>query len=125
MTIKGVKLKKTRVKHINNKYSLTEESFIRLFNIQGRRCSICRTEFIKEDLRDVHIDHCHRTGKVRGLLCTFCNKGLGDFKDNIRSLIRAVYYLREQTQDPPFKGKDFPDEILVENKLYKLIKKKE
>lgn len=41
----------------------------------------------------VHVGHDHETGKVRGILCFNCNQGLGDFRDDIRSLIRAVNYL--------------------------------
>jgi hypothetical protein len=40
------------------------------------------------------IDHCHNTGKVRGLLCDHCNKGLGLFKDNIDYLNKAIEYLK-------------------------------
>lgn len=56
-------------------------------------CAIC-----KIDLKDkkVHIDHCHSSGKIRGVLCELCNKGLGQFKDNITSLENAINYLKER-----------------------------
>ena len=41
-----------------------------------------------------HIDHCHKTGKVRGILCSECNTGLGKFKDSIELLQKAIEYLK-------------------------------
>lgn len=58
---------------------------------QDGRCSICRQLLTKQS--DVQIDHCHSTGRVRGLLCAGCNTGLGMFRDNIESLLRAAVYL--------------------------------
>ena len=51
---------------------------------QGGACLICE----KPDPE--HVDHDHETGKVRGILCFNCNQGLGNFRDDVRSLIRAV-----------------------------------
>ena len=50
-------------------------------------CKIC------DDPDDLVIDHCHTTGRVRGILCRTCNGGLGFFKDNIKALAGAVLYL--------------------------------
>lgn len=55
----------------------------------GGGCAICgRTD------RKLHIDHCHTTGRVRGLLCSGCNTALGKFRDSERILLSAVEYLR-------------------------------
>jgi len=56
-------------------------------------CAICKTNLTN---KKVHIDHCHSSGKVRGILCELCNKGLGQFKDNINSLENAIIYLKER-----------------------------
>lgn len=55
-----------------------------------KSCQICN----EEDRRELSVDHCHSTGKVRGLLCDNCNKGLGLFRDREDLLNKAVDYLR-------------------------------
>jgi hypothetical protein len=60
---------------------------------QVGRCAICESEFNRTDNK-YHTDHCHKTKKVRGLLCGPCNVGLGMFKDNLHSLERAIKYLK-------------------------------
>lgn len=68
-------------------YGLTEEDYLSLFESQDGKCWICG------DDGKLFIDHCHKTGKVRGLLCPHCNRGLGGFKDNLDSLANAMVYL--------------------------------
>jgi len=55
---------------------------------RNNRCDICTKE-----VKPLHVDHCHTTGKIRGYLCGGCNKGLGLFKDSIESLQQAIGYL--------------------------------
>lgn len=50
--------------------------------------------------KDVHLDHCHTTGKFRGNLCENCNLGLGRFKDSIDNLNKAIDYLQKTDNDP-------------------------
>lgn len=70
-------------------YKLTEQDYEDLKEAQSSACAVCQ-----EPLEDkAVVDHCHRTGKVRGLLCQQCNSGLGFFKDSILSLLRAIKYL--------------------------------
>lgn len=68
-------------------YNLTEETFSQMVKQLDNCCQICG------DKTALNIDHCHDTGKVRGLLCRSCNAGLGLFKDNISSLMAAIKYL--------------------------------
>lgn len=60
-------------------YKLSEKQFNRRWSKQGGRCAICRSWPIS---RPLNVDHCHKTGKVRGLLCTRCNVKLGKWRDN-------------------------------------------
>ncbi len=55
---------------------------------QGGVCAICRQK------PAAHVDHNHRTGKVRGVLCFGCNGGLGQFQDNVESIRRAIEYIQ-------------------------------
>jgi hypothetical protein len=76
------------------KYGLTEAQVIARLEAQGCRCLICHTSLTFMTLR---IDHCHATGRVRGLLCDPCNIGLGNFKDDTARLRKAADYLDEST----------------------------
>lgn len=70
-------------------YGITDEIYDALLKKQNHCCGICKTP-----VSDVlHIDHCHTSKKVRGLLCGNCNRGLGFFKDNITFLWEAIKYL--------------------------------
>lgn len=70
------------------KYRLDRERFDRLMESQGGLCAICRSS------PATHIDHCHGTGIVRGILCLACNTALGSFRDNVETMLSAVSYLR-------------------------------
>lgn len=73
-------------------YGLTRADFDRMVAEQGGRCMICRDPFAGEP----HVDHEHATGVIRGLLCLFCNVGLGKFKDDPELLLTAAAYLIER-----------------------------
>lgn len=78
----------TRFKARAKKYGLTEIELKDLLEQQDNKCSICNIY-----TEDFHVDHDHKTGKLRGLLCENCNHGLGKFKDNIQILQNAIQYL--------------------------------
>jgi hypothetical protein len=65
-----------------------------LLEAQGWSCKICKDHLI-EGTRQCHLDHDHKTGKIRGYLCHTCNVGLGYFKDSITALRGAVVYLEK------------------------------
>lgn len=71
------------------RYGLSDEIFQELLKIQGGKCAICRDEFT----RTPSVDHDHDTGRIRGLLCSPCNTGLGLFKESYARLVSAVEYL--------------------------------
>lgn len=80
------------------KFHVSQETYEKMLRDQNYSCAICRKPFIKE----TYIDHDHSCcsgdkscGKcIRGLLCIFCNSGLGFFKDNLESLDTASQYIR-------------------------------
>jgi hypothetical protein len=82
------------------RYGLTEEEFKTMFDKQGGACALCGGLFVITARPDVMgipptIDHDHKTGEVRGLLCANCNKGLGFFFDDITLLSKAIAYLQK------------------------------
>lgn len=73
------------------KYGLTAESFTAMLIDQGSCCEICKKSLAVR--KEQHIDHCHMTGQVRGILCHGCNMGLGHFGDDVGRLLAAANYL--------------------------------
>jgi hypothetical protein len=69
---------------------MTADEYVALSASQNDRCAIC---FKSRGARPFSIDHDHRTGRVRGLLCSTCNTGLGMFRDDVRILQYAIEYL--------------------------------
>lgn len=80
-----------RAGHLRRKFGITAEDYDRLLAEQDGRCAICRR---KPNSRiSLHVDHEHRTKRVRGLLCFRCNNALGDFGDDAALLVTAIDYL--------------------------------
>jgi len=80
---------------IRNQYGITLEQYNTMLKAQNYKCAICGNEDEVEG-RKLAIDHCHTTGKVRGLLCGKCNRGLGLFYDNQELLSNAIKYLTKE-----------------------------
>ena len=79
---------------LKDNYGIGLQEYEEMLRQQGGRCAIC--EAIEADVRGcrLHVDHCHATGAVRGLLCSNCNHGLGKFADLPERLEQAALYLR-------------------------------
>lgn len=73
------------------KYGITADDYMKMLEEQDYRCAICGRS---PKNRRLNIDHCHKRGHVRGLLCFSCNYGLGFFFDKIASFEKAVEYLK-------------------------------
>ena len=73
-------------------YNIDNDYFNKLFETQKGKCAICGIHQLKLK-RALSIDHCHKTGKVRGLLCSKCNTGIGMLQDNTEFLKNAIDYL--------------------------------
>jgi hypothetical protein len=76
---------------IFERYGLTSEDYDALYEFQGGRCALCRIATGKS--RRLTVDHDHKTGKVRGLLCRPCNNILGMARDAISFFRRCIAYL--------------------------------
>ena len=76
-------------------YGITEECYAKLLAEQQGRCAICNTDTPTGKWKVFAVDHCHHTGKVRGLLCNECNRGMGLLRDSAELLEKAAAYLRK------------------------------
>ena len=75
------------------KYNMTREDRQNLIDQQNGQCAICGYFFKSE--KHTHIDHCHTTNKIRGILCSYCNVALGLLKDSPEILESAIKYLKK------------------------------
>ena len=85
-----------RSQYLKRQYGLTFEEFDAMLSSQDNACAICGTREPSKNrgrTRRFHVDHCHKTGKVRGLLCKSCNIALGEIGDNIHTLKSMIQYL--------------------------------
>jgi len=74
-------------RHFESAYGLTSQQVQDLKDKQKGLCALCETR------QAISVDHCHRTGKVRGILCRQCNTGIGQLDDDPKLLEKAVEYL--------------------------------
>ena len=88
-----------RKSQLKGDYGITLADYDRMFKQQKGRCKICNqseTRKIKGVIFRLCVDHNHKTGKVRGLLCTRCNLIIGHAKDNMEILQNTINYLKEE-----------------------------
>lgn len=78
--------------HLKNRYGITIEDYDRMFAEQGGVCLICNRP--ETQRKRLSVDHCHDSGKVRGLLCTTCNIAIGHLLDDPDVIQRASDYVR-------------------------------
>ena len=79
--------------HLRKRYGISAEEKQKMLNEQNNQCAICGKEF--DDAKMTHVDHCHESSIVRGVLCRHCNIGLGHFKDSEELLNNAIRYLNK------------------------------
>ncbi len=84
---------------LKNKYGITQAIYDEMLAAQQGRCAICRKDKPGGTWNVFCVDHCHATGKIRGLLCTSCNVLLSSVGDNIDGLRRFVNYLQAGAPD--------------------------
>jgi hypothetical protein len=75
--------------HLKKCYNLSLEKYVELKKVQNNKCAICN----RTPKSGLTVDHCHKTKRVRGLLCIACNTGLGKFKEQKIFLEKAIKYL--------------------------------
>lgn len=81
-----------RSRKFKSRYGITKEQYDLMCGLQEFECLICNRQVLFPER--LNVDHDHKTGKIRGLLCGDCNRGLGCFKDNPEALKNAIKYLK-------------------------------
>ena len=81
---------------IEKTYNFTFADYQNMLEQQHYKCAICESKISSSRTSRLFIDHCHTSGKVRGLLCSSCNHGLGLFKDSPKLLKKAINYLSDE-----------------------------
>lgn len=84
---------------LKKQYNIGIEDYKIMLENQKGVCAICGEKEksvapTTKKIRQLNVDHCHSTGKIRGLLCSSCNNGLGRFNDSIKKLENAIEYLK-------------------------------
>jgi hypothetical protein len=91
-----------RNQRLKRRYGIKLDEYDELFTSQKGLCAICHNppKGIHSSGRAhiLHVDHCHTTGKIRGLLCTACNQALGMFKEDIGILKKAMEYINANSR---------------------------
>ncbi|MFE4966081.1 endonuclease VII domain-containing protein [Streptomyces sp. NPDC056660] len=91
---KACRATKSRADHLKRNYGLTEAERDALVVAQYGLCAICLTA------PPIHVDHCHKTGRVRGVLCFNCNSAIGKLRDDPDAARRAAAYLEGNLWKP-------------------------
>ena len=87
---------KRKNQYLKYNFGMSIDDWYALYDKQGGKCAICSEAYPREPLKQgLHVDHCHGTGKIRGLLCGQCNKALGLFRENSATIASAITYLEE------------------------------
>lgn len=81
--------------YLKSQYGITLEDYNIKLKEQQHKCAICSADEVDIYLQTLYVDHCHTTGKIRGLLCHSCNAALGLLKDSQTLLDNAKDYLRK------------------------------
>ena len=86
----------TRNYDLKRMYGITSEIYDELLTRQNGKCKICQrhvSEVSNKHKKNLCVDHCHDTGKIRGLLCDKCNRAIGLLNDDVEMLKKAIIYL--------------------------------
>ncbi len=89
-------------REIHKKYKINALEYESLFESQSGKCAICNSTFSHNHQNGrptkLAVDHCHETGRIRGLLCSKCNLGIGCFLDDSKLLAAAINYLNNNKE---------------------------
>lgn len=97
---------KNRTQLLKRKYGITQADYDIMFAAQNGVCAICETTtpggFSGKRAPSFAVDHCHDSGRVRGLLCMHCNQAIGKFNHDVAVLSKAIDYLKSHQPGPVY-----------------------
>lgn len=87
-----------RKTNLKQTYGISLEQYAEMLQEQNSKCDVCGKEHEEVTKKRLNVDHCHTTGKVRGLLCANCNTALGLLKENVQNIDKLKdYIIKHQT----------------------------
>lgn len=86
---------KIRNREYLSRYGISLLEYEEMLRAQNNRCATCDKHETEVHKKRLHVDHCHETGKVRGLLCRSCNVALGFVEESEDTLTEMILYLRK------------------------------
>lgn len=95
-----------RRSHLKVKFGIKHEDYLKILEKQNKKCAIClepyyeKTDIVGRKSPSLYVDHDHKTGKIRGLLCNNCNQAVGYFKDKKELLEKAILYIDDRAVHP-------------------------
>lgn len=91
-----VRKMKYRNLDLQKRFGISQLEYEQMFEAQDGVCAICKKFRLNKGKKYMAVDHCHKTGKVRGILCHFCNRAIGLFDDDQKLLTQAIEYLAKE-----------------------------
>jgi len=91
-----------RLRYVKSRYGIDIDEYVRMETAQGEVCAICKRPPMsngRDTTPRLHVDHCHKTGRVRALLCFKCNAMLGHAEDSESTLQAAIEYLKLHSKE--------------------------
>jgi hypothetical protein len=101
-------------KELRRCFGIGLETYSVIADTQGGRCAIClqpEKSMVNGRYKALAVDHCHKTGKVRGLLCSDCNTGIGKLKDDPQVILSAYRYLIKHSLDAVIVSEEQPGNL--------------
>lgn len=86
-----------RKQNLQRNFGISVEQYEALLAAQNNVCAICKKPeraILNGKIKNLAVDHCHKTGKIRGLLCCACNRGVGMFNEDEKLCFEAASYLK-------------------------------
>lgn len=91
--------KKSQCLHYRRNFNITLEEYNRMLSLQNNCCAICGIHETSAPRQKLFVDHCHRTGKVRELLCSWCNIAIGNLREDPTIIYKAIEYVEKHNEN--------------------------